>query len=442
MNFWKSIVGMGSTPTPTPTSTHDPTNNNNNNDEEEEQSVNVYYPPSGKRSNSDEKTTEELLHICDSDFVPDEDDNSKKTKRTKIIVQGHDKEDDVVLYNPFSKNDAKVVDYNDHDHDRGSFDKAEAKLYSGVVEFENVYNNFQTTTVQQFRDRFEPPHVVDLTDEELQRGLDYERKRMQNRDEILQDAMYDFIVLVTGNTRTPLNRALPLATQINRDEYGLPIVRAGIAATGTGTTSTGAVAPAIGPAVSPYTGGGILGSPPYIKTPRHGRPADVGVAPIVAPGDYRARQLATEAEELQKANNNLRITTAYPWMEKIEVIGRLALSSEIYSAARNGFAKIKNIQQLETFHELDDFYPLIYTSVQEVRAHFADITRWHMANTNFFFPSKTPLDKNHQRIWWELQQSFMSLAEYEWNPYAQEFQKKSGSRIASKDPAAILLRKK
>jgi hypothetical protein len=301
------------------------------------------------------------------------------------------------------------------------FNKGGGKMYGGVVEFENVYNNFESMDTQTFRNRFEPPHVVDLDDEELQEVTEYINKRIKNKREIWKDMMNEFIVLVSGMAKIPLNRiyqgsATPQIAQYPRAEAPISAISGAGAATGT--------------VLTPVRRSDIFLSPPRmaVNTNRPGSriPPPTGppppiAAPRVNPEDERATRLALEKREEYKYGNSLRIASAYSWTEKPEVIGLISIAPEVYAAAMRAFVNLRSIDKFSTFRELENFNPIIYSEIPDVRILFAEITSFFIARSNFIFPSRVPLDKMGDRINVDLWISMMKMSKFSWDSTTEHF---------------------
>jgi len=305
------------------------------------------------------------------------------------------------------------------------------KMRSGVVKFDGVYNKFDVMDTPDFRDNFEPPHVPDLEDEELSQLLTWTKQRIKNKDELLNDKMYDFLVLVSGASNTPMSRSLPGTTNTRQ---GTVPGFGGMG--GTQLTTAGPTGIATRTGISPSVQGGLLYSPPYnpgltspTRSNRIARGEVVQPLPLASPTEQRAIRLAMEREQEQKSENNTRLLTGYSWIEKPEVIGLMTVAPPIYFAANSAFAMIKNITNLKTFHVLEDFHPFIYSNLQEVRVLFATLTRLQMATTDVLFPTRTNLENTNNRINQQTYCALQRLMNYKWNPEEHEFSKKGTNSI-------------
>lgn len=318
------------------------------------------------------------------------------------------------------------------------FDNASARMKAGNVDFHEINDEFMLADVDTFRQKYEPPHAVDLNDSELQKILDYERQRLLNKDRLLDDRMYEFIVNVSGATNTNLDRILPQSTVVNYERnqgvrYGpyrgiRPVIQ-------------GERDVAVRPAVSPVARGTIFSSPPA----KRAAVSDIGPAPptgrlpALPVVNEEAIRLAEEEREIRKGESRFRLATGYPWVEKIEVIGQMTLSPKIYFAANKAFTTIRGVNQLQSYLDIEDFHTLIYCDTFEIRILFADLTRLYIAHTDFFFPTRTPLDKNRDRIYQEIWNCLMQMANFEWLPNENRFRRKNSYNRSSRND--LLLKK-
>lgn len=327
-----------------------------------------------------------------------------------------------------------------------TFQSSSAKLKAGTVNFDDVNDDFMNADVDTFRDTFEPPHVVDLQDDELQKILDFERKRLNNKKRLLDDPMYWFIVNVSGGTNINLERILPQST-VGAYDRNAPVRYSPYSGSRGGGGGSYATDVAMRNPVSPGAHGLILNSPPPSRRGKAGGKTGAQPAarqPLRQVGNFggvdeAALRLAEEELEERKAENRYRLSTGYPWVEKIEVMGQMTLSPKIYFAANEAFTTIRGVDQLYSYKKIADFHALIYANLIEIRTLFADLTRLYIADTDFLFPTRTPLDKNGDRINQKIWVCLTKFARFEWLPNEERFRDKSVSYSQSLDQ--LLLKK-
>lgn len=372
------------------------TKNSDEEKEEEEEEEPVSIIPSKGTKRKQPMKLAHPMHISQNTFTPDAWDED---------VNQEDKEQYVPYESSYIQNRPKKV----------QFDLSGAKMYGGQVRFEDINDDFNTMDVKTFRDRFEPPHVPDLEDEELEEILTYERKRLSNKNKILNDKMYEFIVLVSGGTRRSIARVLPRSTGTS-GEVGPSNYRSGQFTSLGGGGSTGFAT--TGTTLSPAPRE-TLGSPPFHRRVERRGGNVVRRPPITLTENERenaeAIRMAEEDDELDKFENRQRLQTAYEWVEKVEVIGLMDLAPDIYKGASRAFTILTSIDQTDTFKSMKNFYPFIYTDITQVRECFADITSYCVGKGEFFFPTRSSLDANWMRMNNEIYNTIMQLSVYTWN---------------------------
>jgi len=302
-----------------------------------------------------------------------------------------------------------------------SFVPGSAKMYAGTVTFDETYNKFLSMGPEELRNKYQPPHTPDLTNEELDKLLDYQKKRISNKQVLLDDEMWDFINMVAGGTKKEVRKIFQtttsrsLGSQNFGNIYGNPT---------TNRTSSNRLiqgSTAIGSALSPP-------EEPTLVSPR--------ISPNQYTKNLRFRntvenessdeeeinhQTQAEMEEQIKYQNKLRLASAYNWIEKPEVIGLMTVAPDIYTATNAAFVRLRSVRQLISYTYMNDFLPLIYTNIPDIRFLFASLTSFCLAKTNYFFPSVVPLEKLNDKIEEEIKHLLPLFTKFQWNPNTQTF---------------------
>ena len=304
--------------------------------------------------------------------------------------------------------------------------RARVRMEDGQLIDEEVYEDFQRMDAQEIQERFKPPYAPTLETHEVQTMLDWEKRRIEQRQRLRHGKFQQFIRNVAGFLHMQPDRLL--GSPVGEGSFR----GAGASPYGQSTIPQNALQTILAP---PQLGGVIplgpldvssLPVPPPGPTPPaqvKGKSDEADVpflASDVVPTQEGARSLTPqELAQIQEHENAQRLYTAKSWMETAPVMGLQDLAPGLAGHADMAYTLVT--QRVASMRDVPNAEALIHTDVVQVQTLFARLTAWLMSETNFFEPTRQTYDANAARIRQHVHFVLRALGHYTWDPHRRDF---------------------